>query len=385
MRKKFGLGLYLGAAAAVALGLFTSVAAADTVKIGAVLSVTGPASFLGDPEKKVLDHYVAKLNAAGGVLGKQIELIVYDDGSATDQSATFTKRLIDNDGVDAIIGGTSSSASLAMIPLVEEAEIPFMSLAGAVTIIDPVKPWTFKVVHTDRMAAHKLFQEMKDKGITKIGMLSENAGYGKSGQEEAHKAAGEYGIEIVADEFYGPRDTDVTPQLTRIKNTPGVEAVLTWGIGQTAAIVVRNYRQLGFEQQLYHTHGVVSPFFIELAGAAAEGLRLTAAPIVVADQLPEDHPQRQFLIDFKNEYESTFNEGVSTPAGHAYDGLMLIVEAMERAGSVDKAAVRDEIEKTDGFIGIDGIFTFSPEDHLGLTLDSLVVVEIRDGNWTLTD
>lgn len=373
-------------AALIGLGglLAPAQAADDAVKIGAVLTVTGPAGFLGDPEKKVLEHYVEKINAAGGVDGKPIELTIYDSGGDTAKAVTFTKRLIDNDEVDLLIGGSISSTSLAMLPVAERSEIPFISLAGSVRIVDPTRKWVFKMVHTDRMAAQKVFTEMKAKGVKTLGMLSENVGYGKSGHDEALKYVGEFGIEVVADEFYGPKDADVTPQLTRIKNA-NPDAVLTWGIGQTAALVVRNYNQLGLKPQLYHTHGIVSKSFIELAGASAEGLRLPASAIVVADQLSDDDPQKAVLLDFKKEYESAFNQEVSTFAGHAYDGLMIAVEAIKRAGSTDKAAVRDEIEKTDGFVGTAGTFRMTADDHLGLNLDAFRMLEIRDGAWTLSE
>lgn len=377
--------LILAVMLAVASLIGTAQAADDAIKIGAVLTVTGPAGFLGDPEKKVLEHYVDKINKAGGVNGKPVQLTIYDDGGETQKAVTFTKRLIENDQIDLLIGGTISSTSLAMLPLAEQYQIPFISLAGSVRIVDPVRKWVFKMVHTDRMAAQKIFEEMKKKGITKIGMLSENVGYGKSGHDEALKYAKDYGIEVVVDEFYGPKDADVTPQLTKIKNTPGVQAVLTWGIGQTAALVVRNYRQLGFTQPLYHTHGIVSKSFIELAGNAAEGLRLPASALVVAEQLPDSDPQKKVLLDFKNEFESTFKQEVSTFAGHAYDGLHIGLGAIERAKSTDKAKVRDEVEKTKGFVGTGGVFNMTPQDHLGLNLDAFRMLEIKNGNWTLAD
>ncbi|MCB2099598.1 MAG: ABC transporter substrate-binding protein [Rhodobacterales bacterium] len=385
MTIRFKLKVFVAAGALALASLMGAAQAADAIKIGAVLSVTGPAGFLGDPEKKVLEHWVAKINKAGGVIGRPIELTIYDSGGSTNKAVTFTKRLVERDGVDLLIGGSISSTSLAILPLAEKYEIPFISLGGAVSIIDPVRKWVFKMVHTDRMAAQKIFTEMRKNGVTKIGMLSETVGYGKSGHDQALKSAPDYGIEVVADEFYGPKDADVTPQLTKIKNTPGVQAVLTWGIGQTAALVVRNYKQLGIEMQLYHTHGIVSKSFIDLAGAAAEGLRLPAAGIVVAEQLPENDPQKKVVMAFKSEFESTFKQGVSTFAGHAYDGLQIAVAAIERAGGTDKAKVRDEIEKTTGYVGTGGTVNMTPADHLGLTLEAFHMLEIRNGEWTLSD
>ena len=220
---KFSLKqIALGTAIAVSS---LSALAADTIKIGSVLSVTGPAAFLGDPELKTLQLYVEELNKKGGVLGRQLELVHYDDGSDANKANSFTKRLIEDDKIDILIGGTTTGATMSMVPLVTKAEIPFISLAGAVVVVEPVKKWVFKTPHTDRMAAEKVFEDMKKRGITKVALLSETSGFGQSGRKETEGAAGKYGITLVANETYGPKDTDMGPQLTKIRNTPGVEAV----------------------------------------------------------------------------------------------------------------------------------------------------------------
>ncbi len=171
-------------AAALAL-LAQSAFAVENIKIGSVLSVSGPAAFLGDPELKTLQMYIEKINAEGGVLGRKLELVHYDDGSDAAKANGFTKRLIESDKVDVLIGGTTTGATMAMAPLVDKAGLPFISLAGAVVIIDPVKKWVFKTPHTDRMAAEKVFEDMKKRGISKVGMLSETSGFGSSGRKES--------------------------------------------------------------------------------------------------------------------------------------------------------------------------------------------------------
>ncbi|WP_018697668.1 ABC transporter substrate-binding protein [Amorphus coralli] len=369
-------------AASLALGL-TAVSAADPIKIGSVLAVTGPASFLGDPEDKTLKMYVDKINEEGGVLGRPLELIVYDSGGDANKARTFATRLIEDDEVVAIVGGATTGTTMAMVPLVEDAEIPFISLGGAVVIIDPVKEWVFKTPHTDRMACQKIFEDMKANGYTKIGMISGTGGFGKSMRQQCLDVIGDYGIEVVADETYGPSDADMTPQLTKIKNADGVQAVVNPGFGQGPAIVTRNYRQLGIEVPLYQSHGVASKSFIELAGDSANGVRLPAAALLVADKLPDNDPQKAVVVDYKTMYEDQTGEDVSTFGGHAYDGLMILVEAIKKAGSDDPAAIRDAIEATTGFVGTGGEVNMSADDHLGLDVSAFKMLEIQDGDWTI--
>ena len=370
--------------AAVLAGLAFSASAADPIKIGSFLSTSGPAAFLGDPEKKVLELYVDKINAAGGINGRPLELIVYDDGGRADKALSFAKRLLSNDRVDVIVGGSTTATTMASVKLIDRAGVPFISLAGAVVIIDPVKKWVFKTPHTDRMAAEKVMQDMKKRGLSRLALLSESSGFGKSGRTQTLLAAELMGIEIVADETYGPKDTDVTAQLTNIKGNADAEALLVFGFGQGPAIVTRNYQQLGMTLPLYQSHGVASKAFLDLTGDAAEGLRLPATGVMIVEQLPEG-PQRAVLEDFIAEYSAKYGAEPSTFAGYAYDGLHLMVEAIKRAGTIDKAAVRDALEATQGFVGITGEFNFSASDHMGLSLDAFHMVEIRNGAWQLID
>ena len=272
--------------------------AAEPIKIGSVLSVTGPAAFLGDPELKTLQLYVEELNKKGGVLGRQLQLVHYDDGSDANKANGFVKRLIEDDKVDLLVGGTTTGSTMAMLPLVEKANVPFISLGGAVVIIEPVKKWVFKTPHTDRMAAEKVFEDMKKRGISKVALLSETSGFGQSGKKEAEGVASKYGIALVANETYGPKDTDMSPQLTKIRNTAGVQAVFVFGLGQGPAIVTKNYKQLGISLPLYHAHGVASEEFIKLAGPAAEGVRLPAAALLVADKLATNDPQKPVVTAY---------------------------------------------------------------------------------------
>jgi branched-chain amino acid transport system substrate-binding protein len=327
--------------------------------------------------------YVERINGSGGVLGRKLQLIVYDDGGDADKARTFTKRLLEQDKVDVIVGGSATGPTLAAIPLVEQAQTPFVSLAGAVGIIEPVKKWVFKTPHTDRMACEKIFEDMRGRNLSKLAVISGAGGFDKSMRGECVKVAGKYGIEIVADESYGAADTDMTAQLTKIKATPGVQAVLNAGFGQGPAIVTKNYKQLGLALPLYQSHGVASKEYIKLAGAAAEGVRLPAAALLVAELLPSADPQKRVVVAYKRDYEGKYDSEVSTFGGHAYDGLMLVVDAIKRAGSSDKAKVRDAIETTRGYVGTGGIVNMSAADHLGLDLTAFRMLEVRNGSWVL--
>jgi branched-chain amino acid transport system substrate-binding protein len=373
------------AAAAIGLAAFLTYqqSVLAQTKVGAVLSVTGPASFLGDPEKRTLEMYVDQINAKGGVNGQKLQLVIYDDGGDANNARTFATRLVEEDKVVAMVGGTTTGATMAMIPVFEEAQIPFISLAGAIQIIEPVRKWVFKTPHTDRMACEKIFGDLKRRNLTTIALISGTDAFGKSMRDQCVAVAPKSGIKIAHEETYGPRDSDMTPQLTNIRNKAGVQAVVNPGFGQGPAIVTRNYRQLAIAMPLYQSHGVASKQFIDLAGPAAEGVRLPAAALLVADKLSDADPQKPVVVSYSKTYAQKTGQAVSTFGGHAYDGLMILTQAMQRAKSADKGKVRDEIEKTRGYIGTGGIVNMSPTDHMGLDLSAFRMLEIKKGDWTL--
>lgn len=373
-----------GAAALVALLVAGGASAQEPIRIGAFLSVTGPASFLGDPEQKTLELYVARINAAGGVLGRKLQLVSYDDAGDAEKARTFAKRLLEQDKVDAIVGGSTTGTTMAAVPLAEAAGVPFVSLAGAVVIVEPVKKWVFKTPHTDRMACEKIFVDMKARGYAKAALISGSGGFDKSMRAECLKVAGQRGIEVVADETYGAADTDMTPQLTKIRAS-GAQAVLNAGFGQGPAIVTRNHKQVGLTQPLYQSHGVASKEYIKLSGAAAEGVRLPAAALLVADLLAANDAQKPVVTAYRDGYEAHYKSEISTFGGHAYDGLMLLVGAIKSAGSTDKAKVRDALEATKAYVGTGGVVNMSASDHMGLDLSAFRMLEVKNGTWALVN
>ena len=375
--------IFLGTSAAALLFLsgLASAQSPAPIKVGAVLSVTGPAAFLGEPQLKTLQLYVERLNAQGGVLGRKLELVHYDDGGEAGKANNLTKRLLESDKVDLIIGGTTTGATMAMAPLVEKASIPFVSLAGGVVVVEPVKKWLFKTPHTDRMAAEKVFADMKKRGLLKVGLLSETSGFGQSGRKETLAVASKHGIEIVADETYGPKDSDITAQLTKIKSAAGIQAVFVFGLGQGPAVATKNFAQLGIKLPHYQSHGVASDEYLKLSGAAAEGVRLPSPALLIAESLPANDPQKAVVTGYFKAYQDRFKEEPSTFGGYAYDALMLSVEAIKRAGSTDGEKVRAALEQTKGYVGVTGVFNLSSSDHMGLDLSAFRMLEVKGGNW----
>jgi len=353
-------------------------------KIGAVFSITGPASFLGEPEKKTAEMIRDEINSKGGINGHPIELIIYDDESDPTKCNLMVKKLIKNDNVPVIIGPSTSGTSLAVVGVAEEEQTPLISCAASHKIVTPIdqRKWIFKVAGSDSHVVGKMFDYMKEKGIKKIGIMTVSDGFGSSGREELLRLAPEYGIEIVADERYGPKDTDLTAQLTKIRAAQP-QAVVNWSTGPTQVLAVKNWRDLGMQAiPLYQSHGFGSKKNIQLAGEGAEGVLLPLAKVNVGPLLADNDPQKKIIMDYTQAYEKKYNEPISSFGGHAWDSMYLAIAALKEAGP-DRAKIRDKIENTKGFVGQHGVFDFSAEDHNGLSKDDLVMVVVKGGDWAL--
>lgn len=362
---------------------FTSIVAvvsavAETIKVGAILAVTGPASFLGGPEARTLEMLVDQVNKNGGINGSQIELIIKDSGANPEKAISFAKQLIEEEKVVAVIGPSTSGETMKVKKIFEEGATPLLSCAAAEVIVNPVAAYVFKTPQKDSYAAQKIFQTMKDMGISKIAVLAGNTGFGKAGKGQLLKIAPTMGIEVVATEVYDKQSSDLSAVIAKIKANPDVQAVVNWSIVPAQAIVAKNMRQAGWDAPLFQSHGFGNIKYVESAGAAAEGIIFPAGRLLVADKLPADHPQKELLANYIADYESTFNEKASTFGGHAYDAFIILQAAIEKAGP-DKAKIRDEIEKLQNLPGTGGVFSFSAEDHNGLDIDAFEMITVKDG------
>lgn len=353
----------------------------EPYKIGAIFSVTGPNAPLGEPEKLTAEMMVEQVNAAGGIKGHQVQLIVEDDAGDEQKAVMAAKKLIESDNVIAVIGPTLSGTSLKIMPLFEETRTPLISCAASIKIVEPIRPWVFKTPQSDRDAISKILDYLEKQGIEKIAFISVSVAFGESGRIEMENLAPQRDFEVVAKESFDPEDTDMTAQLNRIKGTDA-QAVVCWGTSPGPAIVTLNMKQLKMKIPLIQSHGAADMKYIKLSKGAAEGVVLPAGRLVVADQIPDTDPQKKLLLEYKGEYEKKYGKPTNPFGGYAYDALKILFMALDKVGA-DKARIRDEIEDTKNFIGTGGIFNFSKTDHNGLTKDAFVMVKIENGAWKL--
>jgi branched-chain amino acid transport system substrate-binding protein len=360
----------------------------EPFKVGAVFSVTGRTSFLGDPEKKTALMLADQINKAGGINGHPLELIIYDtEGDAT-KANLHVKKLITQDNVCAVIGPSLSGTSMAVVPLAAQNKTPLISAAASYKITwddkaNKPRHWVFKTPQTDTMAVEAIYTHLKKRGINKIAIMSVTSGFGKSGHGELVKLAPQYGMNIVADESYGPKDTDMTAQLTKIKGV-GPQAIVNWSVGPTQVVVLRNWKDLGMTKiSFYQSHGFGSRKNIELAAGAAEGVYTPLGSMNVAELLSDYHAQKKVAMQYQKNYMAKYNEPLSSFGGHAWDALHMVVQALGAVGC-DRAAIRDYLENnTAGFVGQHGVFNYSPKDHIGLSKEAFNMVIVKDGDWAL--
>ncbi len=353
------------------------------VKIGAIFSVTGPASFLGAPEAKTARMVIDRLNAAGGVGGRKLELVLKDSGGSPEKAVSFARQLIEEEQVLAIIGPSTSGETMAIKALCEQNKMILLSCAAAEVIVNPVARHVFKTPQKDSQAVTWIYRTMKEKGISRIAVLTGNDGFGVAGKKQLEDMAKSEGIEIVANEVYDKQATDLSDVLTKVKGAAGVQAVVNWSIVPAQSIVAKNMRQIGLNVPLFQSHGFANRKYVEQAGVAAEGTLFPAGQLMVVESLPDTHPQKKVLAAYKQAYESLYKEDVSAFGGYAHDAVMIVAEALKQAGSPDRDKVRDAIEGLKGFVGVSGVFSFSPTDHTGLTLDAFEMLVVKDGKFDI--
>jgi branched-chain amino acid transport system substrate-binding protein len=354
-------------------------AVAETIKVGAILAVTGPASFLGGPEVRSLKMLVDEINAEKLLGEHTVELIVKDSGASSEKAVSFAKQLIEEEQVFAIIGPSTSGETFKIKKLCDQNQTILISCGSAELIVNPVAPFVFKTAPSDSLAARKIFMTMQDMGISRIAVLTGNTGFGKAGKQQITEIAPEYGIEIISSEVYDKKATDLSAIVAKIKANPDVQAVVNWSIVPAQSIVAKNIRQVGWDVPLFQSHGFANIKYAKAAGVAAEGIIFPASKLIVADSLP-DGEEKDFLMKYKTRYEQKFGEDVSTFGGHSYDAMMILAKAINQVG-VDNIKVRSAIENMKGYFGTAGTFNFSPQDHSGLQIDAFTMVTVKDGKF----
>jgi branched-chain amino acid transport system substrate-binding protein len=374
----------------VALALIGAPAfAAEPIKLGAFFDLSGRAAFIGTPTKLVAEMVVDKINAEGGINGRKLELVIGDTEADPAKAANLAKKFIYKDQVAAIIGPTLTDTGMNVKKIVHDGKTPIVMTVGGDPVImggEKFGPfdWVFKSPQRSSTAVERLFIYLKEQGLTKIALLTADDGFGKDGSRWMQKLAPQYGIEILAEEHFGTRDTDMTAQLTKVKNAKP-QALIAWTIGPAGSIVAKNKTQLGIEIPLFQCHGLPDPKYIELAGKASEGDRMPATKLMVVDELADSDPQKPVIQEFIKLYRAKGYDKqfpINTHSGYAWDAIMIIANAMKKVGT-DSEALRKAIEETKGYVGISGTFNLTPEDHNGLGVDSMVIVQVKDGKFVL--
>ena len=357
------------------------------IRIGSIFSYTGPAAFLGDRMKRSVELFVEETNKRGGINGRRIESVIYDAASESTKAVLAAKRLIEQDRVDVIVGdGNRSDIGLALVPSVQRAEVPLMSVSGATGLVEPVRDraWVFKSTVNDTEVVARLLDFFKKRGIKDVAMLNDTGAFGVSARDQLRAQAPAAGVSVVYEEF-SPADNDLTTQLTRIRGT-SAQAIICWTVTPAGVVFLKNVQQLGLKQMLVHGFGFVSDRYMQLAGEAAEGLLLTSLKFPVAEQLPDSDPIKATILDYKARYRAKFSEETDVYGGQAWDGMGMVTHAIARAGSSERGKIRSGLEEhVREYRGVGGIFHFSPQKHWGLAKSDVVMIEWRQGKFRLVD
>ncbi|MDO8963771.1 MAG: ABC transporter substrate-binding protein, partial [Coriobacteriia bacterium] len=367
-----------GCASAPSGGAGTS-PAKEPIKVGAILSLTGTYAGLGGPEKQAIELEVKRINDAGGINGRPIEVLVEDDATDPQKAVAAATKLIDQEKVVAILGATGTGSTMAIRNEAARAGVPIVSMAGGSVITGTFDKNTFQTPWPNNLVVAFTLSALKDAGITKVALLSSSDGYGKDGRQVVlDTTKNGAAVTIVGDETFNPGDTDMTAQLTKLKAT-GPQAIWLWNAGKEAAIVAKNLRQIDPQGtiKLYGAPGNARKEFISGAGEAAEGFTFAAGKILVPETYGTDTAEYKVAKDFIDRFTKANGTAPDIFAGHAYDALAVTVDALKRAGDgADGPKVRDAIEGTKGLIGIGGTFTYSATDHNGLSENDLVLYRI---------
>jgi len=377
--KKF-LSISLSLSIALLIGFSCKKKGDDTVKIGALFAITGPASFLGAPEAKTAQMFVDELNTKGGINGKKVELVIKDTAGSPEKAVSFANQLIKEEKVLAIIGPSTSGETMQIKNLCETEKTILISAAAAEVIVNPVAKYVFKTPQKDNHAVMKIYQTMNDLKITKIGIITSNDGFGKAGKDQLEKIATSSKIEVLISEVYDSKATDLTGVLTKLK-AKNVQAVINWSVVPAQSIVPKNMKQMNFNVPLFQSHGFGNIKYVKETGKAGEGIIFPAGRLLIAEKLPDTNLQKALLVKYKTDYETKFKEDVSTFGGHAYDALIILAEAIKVAQSTDKEKVRAAIEGLKNIVGTGGIFNLSPEDHNGLDINAFEMLTVKDGKF----
>lgn len=359
---------------------------AQTVKIGAMYSISGPASFLGAPEEKALRALADEANKKGGINGQKIEVVIYDTEGNTNKAAQHLRRLATSDDVHVVFGPSSSGESLAVKDLVNELKVPTLMHGGAEAITKPATPYVFNTPPTDRISISGLLAHMKKMGITSVGMLSAADGFGQSGKNILNEIAPQYGIKVVAQEEFNRTDPDMTAQVLKVR-AANPDSLLIWSALPGPVVILRAAQSAGFNKPIFTSYGAGTNDLVAQAGGAAEGLYLYSLRMLAPDSVAANDPAKSAITHLNNVYMAAYKVPAPVYAQHAYDAFIILEKALQSIkGPVTREAIRDAVEKVE-VSGTNGYFRFSAQNHSGLDATSRSFVMLRSikGKWVAVE
>ncbi len=365
----------------VALATAVAVAAPKEIKIGGLFALSGKAAHIGVPTKAVANMVIEDINRRGGINGAKLRLVAADTLSEPGQAVVALKKLITRDKVVAVVGPTTTGEIMACIPTIEEAKIPVIACVGGAAPVTPIRPYVFKSPQKSSSAVARIYQYLRTKNISDIALLTANDKFGEEGEELLKELALSYKMKIVAHEKFGAMDTDMSVQIGKIAAAKP-KAMVVWTIGPAGGLVTKNARQLKVPFLIVQCHGQPDPLYLKVAGAAANGTVMPSTRLMVANQLPRSDRQKKACVNFVKQYKARKIGDYGTHSGYAWDAVQIIAGALKKAGT-SPSKLRAAIEKTRGYVGVSGIYNMSSKDHTGLDATSLVMVEVKNGKWTL--
>jgi branched-chain amino acid transport system substrate-binding protein len=379
--------LSFAAMAVVGLALSSTAALAQEkeIRIGALMSTSGPAAFLGVSEKNAFDMMVDQLNAVGGMSGYKVKPYFYDtEGNSTIAAQQF-RRLVETDQVHVVVGPSTTGESLAIRSIANEMKVPLISMAGAEAVITPPTPFVFKTPPTDRIVGEHILGFMKSKSMQSVAILSSADAYGQAGAAVIKEVAGPLGMKVAAAEEFGPRVSDMTPQVLRIRSS-GADAMVIWNVNPGPTIILKNATAVGYNKPIFNSYGAATPQLIEQAGAAAEKSYVSSMRLLAPDSLAADDPMRAVVAKLAKDYKDRFKVEATTFVAHSHDALVLIDLAMKKIGGApDREKIAEAIRSGIKFPGANGMFNFSATNHNGLDTNSqsVVMLQVQSGKFVV--
>jgi len=360
--------------------------AAAQVRIGLMVSATGPTTAIGIPQKNTGDLLP---RSVGGVA---IEYFQLDDGGDTTRGVQNAKKLIGEHNIDALIGPSTTPIALAILDLIAEGKVPLMATVGTSSVVEPLdakKRWVYKTTQNDDLIAAALIRHMTRNGVKSVGFVGFNDPYGENWLKVFGALAEKAGLKMAAVERYNRTDQSVTGQsLKLIAAKP--DAVLVAGVGGPGVLPQITLRDQGYKGPIYQTHGVATDDFIRLGGAKVEGTVLAAGPMLVIDEIADANPVKQVAKRYIAAYEAKFGSKPATFGANTWDAWLILERAIPVALKTAKpgteafrTALRDAIEKEREVVGCQGVFNMSADNHNGMDERARVLVTVKDGKFRL--